>query len=490
MAGHYRLIQFLGKGPYTEVYLGQHILVPQMQYAIKKPAALSDEAIQTLQRRASILSQLDHPSILKMYPLEGSASALGLSLASQGSLHEQFQAGRAHEFRWIVLTTLQLALALAYAHSQGIVHGNLKAPNILFDRNGDVFLSDFDVLTPAFVQFPLVLQALPYRAPEQEQGHAWPATDQYQLAHLVENWLQRTDAEQHAPAEALAAFKRTLHIAQRASVAQRYQDMSLFARDVEKVAAMHPYTISGRASPSLRHAHPLLCKSVLLLLLLILGGSFIAGLALREHIFVALTPTTGPRLSPQALYQQITHTRPALADPPAGEGAGQWSGQHNRTGGSCSLSATTLSLVSPNGSPSEVDCTLNDLTVSNFAFQATMRFGSNDRTLENMQAGLFFRTSYTYIVDVPLSTCTFTARSSPPVHLSTGCTFSHAQSAANVLCVIALQHTFFLYINGAYVATASDEHYRSGSLGVFLLNDTPAPGQLAVSFTNVNVWFL
>jgi serine/threonine protein kinase len=65
---HYRLIRLLGKGRWSEVYLGQHIFVPQMQYAIKKPAARSPESLQTLQRRAAILLQLDHPCILKPYP--------------------------------------------------------------------------------------------------------------------------------------------------------------------------------------------------------------------------------------------------------------------------------------------------------------------------------------------------------------------------------------------------------------------------------------
>jgi hypothetical protein len=66
MAGHCRLVQFLDTGPSSQVYLGQHILVPEMHYAIKKPATTASAQVQTLYRRASII-----PLFSKDIPLRG-----------------------------------------------------------------------------------------------------------------------------------------------------------------------------------------------------------------------------------------------------------------------------------------------------------------------------------------------------------------------------------------------------------------------------------
>jgi hypothetical protein len=487
MAGHYRLVRLLGTGPCSEVYLGQHLLVPEMHYAIKKPATTANEQVETLYRRAGILSQLAHPAILKRYALEGPEPAVRLMFAPQGSLYERARSAQVSDLQVIVLSTMQLALALAYAHAQGIVHGNLKAQNILFDHQGDVLLSDFDVPTGAFLQSPRVLHALPYRAPEQERGHAWPATDQYQLAHLTENWLQQAGAELHASPQAIDALRRTLRTAQHTQATQRYPDMHHFARELAQVAAMLPQTVRRHSSPPARR-HGSLPIFALLLLLVILGGGLLAGLSLLRRN--TGTPAARPALSPQALYQQLTHTRPTLTNPSAGNGVGQWILTQDRAGGSCSLHGTTLSLASSGGSPSEVDCPLNHLSVSNVAFQAEIQVVQGDPAQDTMQAGLFVRTHDIYFVDAALNVCTFIARSLPPVHVSTACTLSPARTAANVLCVIALQHLFYLYLNQVYLTTVSNEQFRSGSLGVFLLNADPANVHLKVSFTNVRVWLL
>ena len=180
--GRYDLVKLLGKGPFTEVYLGQNDLVREMHYAVKRPLQRSTDHLQLLQRRVYILSQLEHPSIVRTYTLDNPEPGIGLTFAQQGSLYERISTGDSCDLRFIISCTLQLMDALAYAHSKGFVHGNLKPQNILFDRQGAVLLSDFDVPTLPFFQSQPVLRELPYKAPEQEKQGASPATDQYQLA--------------------------------------------------------------------------------------------------------------------------------------------------------------------------------------------------------------------------------------------------------------------------------------------------------------------
>lgn len=82
-----------------------------------------------------------------------------------------------------------IADALQYAHTSGIVHGNLHPGNILKSARGEFFLTNFALpvshLTP--VEEDL---ALPYTAPEVLQGKAATAVgDQYALAVMAYEWL-------------------------------------------------------------------------------------------------------------------------------------------------------------------------------------------------------------------------------------------------------------------------------------------------------------
>src|SRR5206468_11273882 len=76
--------------------------------------------------------------------------------------------------------------AMAYAHERDIVHRDIKAANILIDRDGRVLVSDFGVaLRAADVELTVdrtVIGTPAYMSPEQCAGRrAEPQSDQYSL---------------------------------------------------------------------------------------------------------------------------------------------------------------------------------------------------------------------------------------------------------------------------------------------------------------------
>src|SRR5207253_7232981 len=84
--------------------------------------------------------------------------------------------------------------ALQYAHDRHFIHRDIKPENMLLGRNYEVLLSDFGtalVVQSTGYQSTLqeVVGTVAYMAPEQFQGKARPASDQYALAVVVYEWL-------------------------------------------------------------------------------------------------------------------------------------------------------------------------------------------------------------------------------------------------------------------------------------------------------------
>ncbi len=79
-----------------------------------------------------------------------------------------------------------LADALQYAHMNNVVHGNLQPENLFVDERNNLLLTEFS-LTPedALVELDDWREAVPYMAPEQLEGRASAATDQYSLAVII-----------------------------------------------------------------------------------------------------------------------------------------------------------------------------------------------------------------------------------------------------------------------------------------------------------------
>ncbi len=143
---HYEIGDSLGQGGSGVVYRGRDLRL-ERQVAIKVLANdLRDDELAwgRLLREARLASQLNHPHIAAVYDLgeeDGQAYIVmeyveGLPLAdliSDGGMPSE-QVGR---------YAVQISDALAYAHQQGVIHGDLKGSNIIVTPEGNVKLLDF-----------------------------------------------------------------------------------------------------------------------------------------------------------------------------------------------------------------------------------------------------------------------------------------------------------------------------------------------------------
>ena len=136
-----RLAPIQYTGTYGKVRLGVHRLTGT-RVAIKQiPKAMSA----SLTREIHHHRQLHHPHITQLYEVIATESNIWLvtELCSGGELFDYLaEKGRLSEEETRVIFG-QLCLAVAYVHSKGIVHRDLKLENVLLDERCRVKLGDF-----------------------------------------------------------------------------------------------------------------------------------------------------------------------------------------------------------------------------------------------------------------------------------------------------------------------------------------------------------
>ncbi len=193
--GSYQLARLIGVGPVSRVYLTERRDASQRQLALKLFEAVpldqleeKDQALDEIR----MLACLEHPAILPILDdgIHEHMLYLVKPYAEGGSLRQRMTAaaGELLPLKETMTLLRQVGDALQFAHTQRIVHANLKPENILFQQNGKPLLADF--LLPGLVKSERAARILStfaalYMAPEQFQGAATPLSDQYALACLA-----------------------------------------------------------------------------------------------------------------------------------------------------------------------------------------------------------------------------------------------------------------------------------------------------------------
>jgi calcium-dependent protein kinase len=140
----------LGSGLSGPVYLVRSKIHPEMQFALKE---LAKEKVPFRVNETSIYLLMDHPNIAKIFEVYQGPSTMHSSPSSSSSIFLLNEACVGGELFSILLQekrfneisanhlVRQILKALNYMHNLGIVHGDLKLENFVFDRKGTVFSS-------------------------------------------------------------------------------------------------------------------------------------------------------------------------------------------------------------------------------------------------------------------------------------------------------------------------------------------------------------
>jgi serine/threonine protein kinase len=197
-AGH-RIEEVIGRGGASVVYLAEHLrLGRRVALKVLAPHLAEDEMFrERFIRESQIAAGLDHPNVVTIYDAGEVEDGLFISMRYvEGSdLGRILHAEGALEPPRTILILSQVASGLDAAHTQGLVHRDVKPGNILVEGPGSVmeraYLSDFGISKRTTTGSGLTrtgqfVGTVDYVAPEQITGEPIDGrTDVYSLGCVL-----------------------------------------------------------------------------------------------------------------------------------------------------------------------------------------------------------------------------------------------------------------------------------------------------------------
>jgi serine/threonine protein kinase len=193
--GNYRLSYLLGHGGFAEVYLGEHITFKSRAAIKVLRMQLVREAQESFLHEARTIAGLDHPNIVRVleFGVDHYTPYLVMSYAPNGTLRQRYARGTILPSANILPYVRQISAALQYGHDRQLVHRDIKPENLLLGADDHVLLSDFGLAITTqstnHASFQKTAGTTAYMAPEQLQGKACLASDQYALGIIIYEWL-------------------------------------------------------------------------------------------------------------------------------------------------------------------------------------------------------------------------------------------------------------------------------------------------------------
>ena len=261
--GGYRLLERLGHGGMGTVFRAEHVaLKREVAIKILFPSWSADERhCEAFEKESRVIAALHHTNIVEVFGAgrEGCFRYYVMSLVkgkgvSPAAVREAFPGMPYHQA--VAKVGSQAARALAYAHSQGVLHRDVKPGNLLLDAEGVLYVGDFGLATVLNQgeDAPLVTQShdgtLRYMAPERlSRGENSFAGDQYSLGltlyELVSgrpafrevdpgNLIHRICSEPLPPLVGEGELGAIINKSISFDPADRYADMAAMAADLHR----------------------------------------------------------------------------------------------------------------------------------------------------------------------------------------------------------------------------------------------------------------
>ncbi|MBN2245243.1 MAG: protein kinase [Candidatus Aminicenantes bacterium] len=189
--GKYEILRSLGSGGFGAVFLAKDTWL-NIRVAIKVPHKQSDELYKLL-KEPRLQAALNHPNIVRMITAERSKNIffMVMEYVNGKTLEKIIDKEKILELQKAIDYIIQIAGAVDHAHSNKIIHRDLRPSNIIISTEDQVKITDFG--TSAWLNnVPYASTRIgspPYMAPEQFLGKATYQSDIYSIGCIFYEFL-------------------------------------------------------------------------------------------------------------------------------------------------------------------------------------------------------------------------------------------------------------------------------------------------------------
>jgi serine/threonine protein kinase len=196
----YLIEELLGHGGMGRVYRGldaklnRYAAIKILDVQSHKPR----EYEQRFYREAQAIAKLRHQNIVSIYRFNDVNNIFYMAMEYidgadlRWLLRDYFAEDQLMDYDTILAIIKQIALALDYSHKNGVIHRDIKPPNIMIARDGKAILTDFGLaLDVTEGSVGEIFGSPHYIAPEQaiNSADAVPQTDIYSLGVILYEML-------------------------------------------------------------------------------------------------------------------------------------------------------------------------------------------------------------------------------------------------------------------------------------------------------------
>ena len=195
----YAISSLLGSGGMGEVFLARDEVLDRdvALKVLREQYAQDEEFVGRFEREAKAAASLNYPYIVQVYDRGTAADGtyyIAMEYVPGGTLKDRILKEGPMEAAEAIRLVSQVADALGVAHARGMVHRDIKPPNVLLTADGDAKVADFGIARAASetttTNSSLVFGTAKYMSPEQATGDpVGPASDLYSLGVVLYEML-------------------------------------------------------------------------------------------------------------------------------------------------------------------------------------------------------------------------------------------------------------------------------------------------------------
>ena len=193
-SGKYAVQEEIARGGMGVVYKAIHTALGR-QVAIKvlHPQFSSDPAfLKRFEREARAMARLDHENVVRVFDVaqDGDSHYIVMEYFPGHDLKHLILDRENIPWQEMLKISIQVASALSYAHSQGIIHRDIKPGNIMVGKSGRAKIADFGIAAAtdevSVTATGQIIGTPEYMSPEQAMGEGVDArTDLYSLGMVM-----------------------------------------------------------------------------------------------------------------------------------------------------------------------------------------------------------------------------------------------------------------------------------------------------------------